>query len=117
MGSTGRTKEHRELIAQVGDKWSLLIMEQLRANGRRRFSELKKGIGSISQRMLTLTLRGMERNGLVTRTVHAEMPQRVEYELTSLGRSAAACSSALLEWSDVSIATVAKAQAAYDSAA
>jgi DNA-binding HxlR family transcriptional regulator len=74
------------VLARIGDKWSVLVVMQL-AQAPRRFSELRRGIGSISQRMLTLTLRGLERDGLVTRKVTPSTPPRVDYELTSLGQS------------------------------
>ena len=75
-----------EVLARVGDKWTVLVVSTL-GDGPRRFNELRKGLGSISQRMLTLTLRGLERDGLVTRTVFPTVPPRVDYELTRLGRS------------------------------
>src|SRR4030095_16137728 len=75
-----------EVLARVGDKWTVLVVWTL-GNGPKRFNELRKGLGSISQRMLTLTLRALERDGLVTRTVFATIPPRVDYELTKLGRS------------------------------
>jgi DNA-binding HxlR family transcriptional regulator len=74
------------VLARVGDKWSVLIVSLLGA-GPRRFNEIKRMVGGISQRMLTLTLRGLERDGLVTRTVFPTVPPRVDYELTELGRS------------------------------
>lgn len=74
------------VLARVGDKWSVLIIVLL-GNGTKRFSEIKRMVGGISQRMLTLTLRGLERDGLVTRTVFPTVPARVEYDLTALGRS------------------------------
>jgi DNA-binding HxlR family transcriptional regulator len=73
------------VLARVGDKWSVLVIMML-GQGPRRFNELKRMIGGISQRMLTLTLRGLERDGLVTRTVFPTIPPRVDYELTALGR-------------------------------
>ena len=73
------------VLARVGDKWSVLVI-MLLGDGPRRFNELKRMIGGISQRMLTLTLRGLERDGLVTRTVFPTIPPRVDYELTDLGR-------------------------------
>ncbi len=75
-----------EVLSRIGDKWSVLII-MLLADGPRRFNELKRMIGGISQRMLTLTLRGLERDGLVTRTVFPTIPPRVDYELTGLGQS------------------------------
>ncbi|HEX3994385.1 MAG TPA: helix-turn-helix domain-containing protein, partial [Acetobacteraceae bacterium] len=71
------------VLARVGDKWSVLVI-MLLGGGPRRFNELKRMIGGISQRMLTLTLRGLERDGLVTRTVFPTIPPRVDYELTEL---------------------------------
>ncbi|MGM4928401.1 winged helix-turn-helix transcriptional regulator [Tardiphaga sp. 619_E2_N8_5] len=73
------------VLARVGDKWSVLVI-MLLGEGPRRFNELKRMVGGISQRMLTLTLRGLERDGLVTRTVFPTVPPRVDYELTDLGR-------------------------------
>ena len=75
-----------EILARVGDKWTVLVVAEL-GNGSKLFSEIRRALGSISQRMLTLTLRGLERDGLVTRTVFATIPPRVDYELTKLGRS------------------------------
>src|SRR3954454_66998 len=75
-----------EVLARVGDKWTVLVVSTL-GDGPKRFNELRRSLGSISQRMLTLTLRGLERDGLATRTVFPTIPPRVEYELTGLGRS------------------------------
>jgi DNA-binding HxlR family transcriptional regulator len=75
-----------EVLARVGDKWTVLVVSTL-GNGPKRFNELRRALGSISQRMLTLTLRGLERDGLVTRTVFPTIPPRVDYELTALGCS------------------------------
>ena len=75
-----------EVLSRVGDKWTILVVSEL-GNGPRRFNEIRRALGSISQRMLTLTLRGLERDGLVTRTVFPTIPPKVEYELTRLGRS------------------------------
>jgi DNA-binding HxlR family transcriptional regulator len=72
------------ILARVGDKWTVLIVVVL-GDGPKRFSEIKRMVGAISQRMLTFTLRGLERDGLVTRTVFPTTPQRVDYELTKLG--------------------------------
>jgi DNA-binding HxlR family transcriptional regulator len=74
------------ILARVGDKWSVLIVVLL-GDGPKRFNEIKRMVGGISQRMLTFTLRGLERDGLVTRTVFPTTPQRVDYELTQLGSS------------------------------
>ena len=75
-----------EVLSRVGDKWTVLVVWTL-GDGSKRFNELRKALGSISQRMLTLTLRALERDGLVTRTVFPTIPPRVDYELTRLGRS------------------------------
>src|SRR3982750_3084690 len=75
-----------EVLARVGDKWTVLVVSLL-GDGPKRFNEIRRGLGSISQRMLTLTLRALERDGLVTRTVYPTVPPRVDYELTKLGRS------------------------------
>lgn len=74
------------VLARVGDKWSVLIIVLL-GDGTKRFNEIKRMVGGISQRMLTLTLRGLERDGLVTRTIYPTIPPRVDYDLTELGRS------------------------------
>src|SRR5262245_36831120 len=76
----------REVLNRVGDKWSVLLVERL-GNGPRRFGDLRRGVEGISQRMLTLTLRALERDGLVKRTVFPTVPPSVEYSLTSLGRT------------------------------
>jgi DNA-binding HxlR family transcriptional regulator len=75
-----------EILARVGDKWTVLVVGVL-GDGPKRFSEIRRALGSISQRMLTLTLRSLERDGLVTRTVFPTIPPRVDYGLTKLGRS------------------------------
>jgi DNA-binding HxlR family transcriptional regulator len=75
-----------EVLARVGDKWTVLVVGEL-GRSPKRFNEIRRALGSISQRMLTLTLRGLERDGLVTRTVFPTIPPRVDYELTKLGRS------------------------------
>ena len=85
------------VLARVGDKWSVLVI-MLLGGGPRRFNELKRMIGGISQRMLTLTLRGLERDGLVTRTMFPTIPPRVDYELTDLGRGLSQPVIALGEW-------------------
>lgn len=87
----------REVLHRVGDKWSVLAIALL-GDGPRRFNELRKSIEGVSQRMLTLTLRNLERDGLVTRTVFPEIPPRVEYELTRLGETLLEPISALADW-------------------
>src|SRR3989440_11474166 len=92
--------EFREVLDRVGDKWSLLVIAMLeqRPTPRARFSELKRSIPGISQRMLTATLRNLERDGLLTRHVYAEVPPRVEYELTPLGRGLTEPVLGLVSW-------------------
>jgi DNA-binding HxlR family transcriptional regulator len=85
------------ILARVGDKWSVFVI-MLLGDGPRRFNEIKRMVGGISQRMLTLTLRGLERDGLVTRTVFPTVPPRVDYELTDLGRGLWSPVEALGKW-------------------
>ncbi len=101
------------VLARVGDKWSVLIV-MLLGDGRRRFSEIRRGVGGISQRMLTLTLRGLERDGLVTRTVTPSAPPRVDYALTTLGRSLWPPVEALGAWARAHHAAIETARAAFD---
>ena len=119
LGHTDVTTTHacelRDLLDRLGDKWSLLAVEVL-GNGQRRFSELKREIDGISQRMLTLTLRQLERDGLVTRTVHAVVPPRVDYELTPLGASLLAAVEPLVAWTREHRPEIASARATYDAA-
>ena len=86
-----------DILTRVGDKWSVMVV-MLLGNGTKRFNEMRRVIGGISQRMLTLTLRGLERDGLVTRTVSPTVPPRVDYALTDLGRSLLIPISALGAW-------------------
>src|SRR3954453_9875685 len=86
-----------EVLSRVGDKWTILVVSEL-GNGPKRFNEIRRALGSISQRMLTLTLRGLERDGLVTRTVFPTIPPRVDYELTDLGRGLSKPVEALGKW-------------------
>ena len=104
------------VLARVGDKWSVLVVTLLGA-GPRRFSEIRRGVGGISQRMLTLTLRGLERDGLVTRTVTPSAPPRVDYALTALGRSLSPPVEALGAWARTHRAAIEAAQAAFDARA
>jgi DNA-binding HxlR family transcriptional regulator len=101
------------VLNRVGDKWSMLIVMIL-SQGPRRFNDLKRQIDGISQRMLTLTLRGLERDGLVSRTAEASVPPRVTYALTDLGESLRAPVAALGEWSIAHIACIRAAQERFD---
>ncbi|HRK64904.1 MAG TPA: helix-turn-helix domain-containing protein [Terricaulis sp.] len=85
------------ILSRIGDKWSVLIIHRL-GDGPRRFNEIKRIVGGISQRMLTLTLRNLERDGLISRTVTPTVPPRVDYALTDLGRDLLIPISALSEW-------------------
>lgn len=104
-----------DILNRIGDKWSVMIVGYLKRKTMR-FNELRHAIGGISQRMLTLTLRNLERDGLVTRTVYPEIPPRVEYELTSLGRTLTEPIDALWNWAAEHQGEVAEARHAYDSA-
>jgi DNA-binding HxlR family transcriptional regulator len=101
------------ILARVGDKWSVFVI-MLLGDGPRRFNEIKRMIGGISQRMLTLTLRGLERDGLVTRTVFPTIPPRVDYELTDLGRGLSKPVVALGEWAMAHQAEIEDARARFD---
>jgi DNA-binding HxlR family transcriptional regulator len=103
----------REVMARIGDKWSALIVIALR-DGPLRFNEIKRAIGSVSQRMLTLTLRCMERDGLVERTVTRTAPPRVDYELTALGHSLRAPVEALGRWAFEHKQAIERAQRNFD---
>jgi|SRR5579871_3107010 len=94
---SGDCRAVASVLARVGDKWSVFVIMML-DDGPKRFNELKRKIGGISQRMLTLTLRGLERDGLITRTVFPTIPPRVDYELTDLGRGLAKPVQALGQW-------------------
>ena len=103
-----------EVLARVGDKWTVLVVSTL-GDGAKRFNELRKALGSISQRMLTLTLRGLERDGLVTRTVLPTNPPRVDYELTKLGRSLLEPVSELGLWARKNRPAIAQARERFDA--
>jgi len=103
-----------QVLARVGEKWSILII-MLLAGGPHRFTEIKRAINGISQRMLTLCLRGLERDGLIKRTVIAVMPPHVEYELTPLGQSLTEPVIALGSWANRHIADIDAAREAFDA--
>src|ERR1700728_5365288 len=92
-----------EVLGRVGDKWSLQVIFSL-GEGTKRFTDLKRGIGGISQRMLTVTLRGLERDGIITRTMYPVMPPRVDYALTPLGHTLLDAVGALMAWADEHLA-------------
>ena len=110
---TGGCRATREILDRIGDKWSLYIIASL-ANGTLRFNELRRGIDGISQRMLTLTLRGLERDGLILRTMYPTIPPRVDYELTELGRTLLGPVMALVNWANDNQFAIAKAHQRFD---
>ncbi|MFC6378363.1 winged helix-turn-helix transcriptional regulator [Tatumella terrea] len=103
----------REILDLIADKWSLYIIIMLR-NGPRRFNQLRRDVEGISQRMLTLTLRGLERNGLVTRTMYPTIPPRVEYELTKLSATLLTPVMGLVVWVDSNKDKIGVARQLYD---
>ena len=111
VGDCGRISQ---ILSRVGDKWTVLVVMML-VDGPRRFNEIKRMVGGISQRMLTLTLRGLERDGMVTRTVTPSIPPRVDYELTELGFSLAEPVMALGAWAKANLDRIDTAREAFDT--
>ena len=106
----------REILNRVGDKWSVCVIGRL-GEQTRRFSELRREIDGITARMLTVTLRGLERDGIVRRTIYPVIPPRVEYELTPMGRTLHQTIGELITWADSHVAEIDAARAAYDARA
>jgi len=104
-----------DVLNRIGDKWSVMVVGMLGRQGTLRFNELKRLINGVSQRMLTLTLRNLERDGLVTRTIYPEVPPRVEYALTELGKTLQQPISALWDWSSENHGSIMDARAIYDA--
>jgi DNA-binding HxlR family transcriptional regulator len=104
-----------ETIARVADKWTLLLLESLEDAGAKRFSQLARDVPGISQKMLTQTLRQMEREGLVSRTIYPEVPPRVEYALTDLGHELGEAFCGVWQWAERNITRIEAARAAYDA--
>src|SRR5579863_4047176 len=104
----------RGVLGRIGDKWAIYVVDRL-GDGPRRFSELLRGIDGITARMLTVTLRGLERDGILTRTVHAAVPPRVDYALTPLGETLLDPIGQLVTWADAHTDEIQAAQAAYDA--
>jgi DNA-binding HxlR family transcriptional regulator len=102
------------LLSRIGDKWTVLVVQTL-GDGSKRFNELRREIPSVSQRMLTLTLRNLERDGLVNRTVTPSIPPRVDYELTELGRSLQKPICGLATWAMDHVGEIHAAQARFDA--
>nr|WP_245651598.1 helix-turn-helix domain-containing protein [Streptosporangium amethystogenes] len=105
----------REVLDRIGDKWSVLVVVEL-AQGVRRFRELQRAVPGISQRMLTLTVRRLERDGLITRTVHPVVPPQVDYELTPTGHSLTHLVRALADWSAEHRDGIAESRRRWDAA-
>jgi DNA-binding HxlR family transcriptional regulator len=112
----GHGEAIRGVLSHIGDKWTLLIVGALSAGHRLRFTELQRHIPGISQRMLTVTLRHLERDGLVRRTMHAEVPPRVEYELTAIGITLIEPALALGHWAVGSYTTILDSRERFDAA-
>ena len=106
----------RQVLDRIGDRWSVLVVLTL-AGGTKRYGELARRIDGVSQKMLTQTLRALERDGLVTRTAHATVPPRVDYALTDLGRSLLGLLSGLRSWATTHLDEVEAARARYDAGA
>ncbi len=114
-GFDAECRATREILDRVGDKWSVLVVVSL-SQGSQRFSQLKRDLDGISQRMLTVTLRALERDGLVLRTVHPTNPPQVEYDLTSLGVSLLEPVSTLATWAQEHRESVYRSREQYDRA-
>lgn len=102
-----------DILQRVGDKWTILVVQRL-GDGPKRFNELRHAVGGISQKMLTTTLRGLERDGFVTRTIFPTIPPRVDYELTPLGRDLLVPVQKLGEWARQNIVRVYEARERFD---
>jgi DNA-binding HxlR family transcriptional regulator len=103
----------RQVLDRVADKWSVLIVRRL-STETMRFAQLRRAIDGISQKVLTITLRGLERDGIVTRRVYASVPPKVEYSLTDLGRSLCVLVAGICDWAEANIEQVQQARADYD---
>jgi DNA-binding HxlR family transcriptional regulator len=104
----------REILGRIADKWTLLVIDELGEGGEMRFTELRDRIGGVSQKMLTKTLRQLERDGLVTRHVHAVVPPRVDYKLTTLGETLGEAVCGIWTWVGKNMNSVTRARRAYD---
>ena len=104
----------REVLQRIGDKWAVFVIDLL-GNGSMRFGELHRSISGINPRMLTVTLRGLERDGIISRTIHPVIPPRVDYELTPLGRTLLDTIGQLVSWADAHLAEIDAARGAYDA--
>jgi DNA-binding HxlR family transcriptional regulator len=104
----------RQILDRIGDKWSIAVIHQLGGRPVMRFTELQRGIPGISQRMLTSTVRALERDGMVDRTVHPVVPPRVDYRLTKLGQTLLGHVCGLMTWAIEHADEIGEARAAYD---
>jgi DNA-binding HxlR family transcriptional regulator len=104
----------REMLERIGDKWTLLVIEELGSGGEMRFTQLRDRIGNVSQKMLTKTLRELERDGLVTRRVHPVVPPRVDYKLTKLGEALGEAVCGIWTWVEKHMKDVERSRRAYD---
>jgi DNA-binding HxlR family transcriptional regulator len=104
-----------DLIARVADKWTMLVLEALAAHGVMRFTRIGEAVGGISQKMLTQTLRQMERDGLVLRTVHPVVPPHVDYELTGIGESLGEAFCGVWKWAGSNLETIERSRRAFDA--
>jgi DNA-binding HxlR family transcriptional regulator len=114
MHETSNCRVVGDVLARIGDKWTVFVVRLL-SDGPMRFNELRRSIDGISQRMLTLTLRGLERDGLVTRTVFPTVPPRVDYALTDLGQTLIQMLQGLGEWAIENRPAIVASRAAYDA--
>ncbi len=105
----------RVVLDRIGDKWTVLVISSL-VDGPLRFSALRARIGGVAPKVLTQTLRAMERDGLLTRTVHAQVPPRVDYELTPLGASLTGPIATLTDWAETHLSTILASRGDYDAA-
>lgn len=105
----------RLVLDRVGDKWTVLVIDAL-SEGPLRFTQLRDRIGGVAPKVLTQTLRTLERDGLLTRTVHAQVPPRVDYEVTELGRSLSGPLAALTDWAETHVGRILRAREEYERA-
>jgi DNA-binding HxlR family transcriptional regulator len=104
----------RVVLDRIGDKWTVLVVSAL-SNSALRFTELRARVGGVAPKVLTQTLRALERDGILTRTVYAQVPPRVDYELTALGRSLAEPIATIQDWAEGHVAAVVAARSRYDA--
>ncbi|GLZ02795.1 transcriptional regulator [Actinomadura sp. NBRC 104412] len=114
LSATEPSCRGREVLERVGDKWSLHVISVLNERTMR-FGELRRSVDGISQRMLTVTLRSLERDGIVHRTLYPEIPPRVEYGLTALGKTLLEAVSTFIQWAETHVDEIDAARAEYDA--